>query len=237
MKCSSVPKLLGLLNDEIIFTLSIRYPSYIFLSMSGDAYSQERNTEKSVHGIINDVELLSDTDFLVCTFSSNVSYFIFYYCLLIYQQPVTCSGPCYVMTKKYQQISLQQYSFICHCRNIFSENSKLPGVLFTLFLKKCSGCRSSLIQDNLKYSQYALQINLKELIRVIRFSDRQWHLKGQQRKIVGQLKLNNFHSLIIVGILVGQKAYSNKQSAFGLVLGISTQRGILARKLNYHKPP
>ena len=45
--------------------------------MSGGEYSQERNTEKSVHGIINDVELLSDTDFLVCTFSSNVSYLIF----------------------------------------------------------------------------------------------------------------------------------------------------------------
>ena len=54
-----------------------RYPDYLFLSdndVSKSAGLSKRYSDESLHGVITDIELLSDTDFLVCTFSSQVIY-------------------------------------------------------------------------------------------------------------------------------------------------------------------
>ena len=52
-----------------------RYPAYDFLSdndVSQKAGPEDRYTDFSLHGLIADIEMLSDSDFLVCTFSSQV---------------------------------------------------------------------------------------------------------------------------------------------------------------------
>jgi len=52
-----------------------KYPDYEFLSdidVSKSAGLSSRYSDESLHGVISDIELLSDTDFLVCTFSSQV---------------------------------------------------------------------------------------------------------------------------------------------------------------------
>ena len=54
-----------------------RYPDYLFLSdndVSKSAGLSKRYSDESLHGVITDIELLSDADFLVCTFSSQVIY-------------------------------------------------------------------------------------------------------------------------------------------------------------------
>lgn len=52
-----------------------KYPEYEFLSdndVSRAAGLQRRYSDESLHGVISDIEILSDTDFLICTFSSQV---------------------------------------------------------------------------------------------------------------------------------------------------------------------
>ena len=54
-----------------------RYPEYDFVMDQnvtvGASLLSNRYSEESLRGVIIDIELLSQTDFLVCTLSSNVS--------------------------------------------------------------------------------------------------------------------------------------------------------------------
>lgn len=53
-----------------------RYPDYEFISDNSISWSaglHNRYTENSLRGVILDIHFLSQTDFLVCTFSSQVS--------------------------------------------------------------------------------------------------------------------------------------------------------------------
>lgn len=55
---------------------STRYPDYEFISDNSISWSaglHNRYTENSLRGVILDIHFLSQTDFLVCTFSSQVS--------------------------------------------------------------------------------------------------------------------------------------------------------------------
>lgn len=57
-------------------SLSFRYPDYEFISDNSISWSaglHNRYTENSLRGVILDIHFLSQTDFLVCTFSSQVS--------------------------------------------------------------------------------------------------------------------------------------------------------------------
>ena len=61
-----------------VFSSTNRYPDYEFLSdndVSKAAGLGHRYTDESLHGVISDIEILSDTDFLVCTFSSQVCFY------------------------------------------------------------------------------------------------------------------------------------------------------------------
>lgn len=52
-----------------------RYPEYEFISDNSISWSaglHNRYTENSLRGVILDIHFLSQTDFLVCTFSSQV---------------------------------------------------------------------------------------------------------------------------------------------------------------------
>ena len=52
-----------------------RYPGYKFVSdndISRKAGMQERYSDESLHGIIFDIQMLSECDYIVCTFSSQV---------------------------------------------------------------------------------------------------------------------------------------------------------------------
>lgn len=56
--------------------LFFRYPSYEFISDNSISWSaglHNRYTENSLRGVILDIHFLSQADFLVCTFSSQVS--------------------------------------------------------------------------------------------------------------------------------------------------------------------
>lgn len=57
-------------------TVPPRYPDYEFISDNSISWSaglHNRYTENSLRGVILDIHFLSQTDFLVCTFSSQVS--------------------------------------------------------------------------------------------------------------------------------------------------------------------
>jgi len=57
--------------------LPVRYPDYIVLgepSLSKSAGLASRYSETSLHGVIIDIYLLSVTDYLVCTFSSQARF-------------------------------------------------------------------------------------------------------------------------------------------------------------------
>lgn len=59
-----------------ILIFSSRYPDYEFISDNSISWSaglHNRYTENSLRGVILDIHFLSQTDFLVCTFSSQVS--------------------------------------------------------------------------------------------------------------------------------------------------------------------
>ena len=61
-------------NDIVHFFF--RYPNYEFVSdseISKSAGLESRYSDDSLHGIIFDIQMLSECDFLVCTFSSQVS--------------------------------------------------------------------------------------------------------------------------------------------------------------------
>ena len=60
---------------SVVTQLKKLYPKYAFVNdhhVSETATITKRYTDESLRGIIGDIELLSDTDFLVCTFSSQV---------------------------------------------------------------------------------------------------------------------------------------------------------------------
>lgn len=61
------------LSCHVVLT---RYPDYEFISDNSISWSaglHNRYTENSLRGVILDIHFLSQTDFLVCTFSSQVS--------------------------------------------------------------------------------------------------------------------------------------------------------------------
>ena len=77
---------LQLVGFIYIFSLALlRFPEYNFISdnnISKSAGLTSRYSEESLHGIILDIHFLANADFLVCTFSSQVSasgFFISYY--------------------------------------------------------------------------------------------------------------------------------------------------------------
>lgn len=58
------------------FNSFFRYPNYEFISDNSISWSaglHNRYTENSLRGVILDIHFLSQADFLVCTFSSQVS--------------------------------------------------------------------------------------------------------------------------------------------------------------------
>lgn len=60
------------------FSPPLRYPEYEFISDNSISWSaglHNRYTENSLRGVILDIHFLSQTDFLVCTFSSQVGVF------------------------------------------------------------------------------------------------------------------------------------------------------------------
>lgn len=62
-------------SDFVSFS---RYPNYEFISDNSISWSaglHNRYTENSLRGVILDIHFLSQADFLVCTFSSQVSIF------------------------------------------------------------------------------------------------------------------------------------------------------------------
>ena len=59
-----------------MYTNYHRYPDYDFITdriVAVNASVSKRYSEESLRGVVIDIELLSQTDFLVCTLSSNVS--------------------------------------------------------------------------------------------------------------------------------------------------------------------
>ena len=81
---------------SVVIQLKKLYPKYTFLNdhhVSKIATITRRYTDESLRGIIGDIELLSDTDFLVCTFSSQV-------CRLAYE----------IMNNKYTDASQKFHS-------------------------------------------------------------------------------------------------------------------------------
>jgi hypothetical protein len=62
------------INNCLIFYVH-RYKDYEFISdidISKSAGLGSRYSESSLHGVIFDIQMLSECDFLVCTFSSQV---------------------------------------------------------------------------------------------------------------------------------------------------------------------
>lgn len=62
-------------HDWVCPTVPSRYPDYEFISDNSISWSaglHNRYTENSLRGVILDIHFLSQTDFLVCTFSSQV---------------------------------------------------------------------------------------------------------------------------------------------------------------------
>jgi hypothetical protein len=55
-----------------------RYPGYNFVSDNDISRAagavQERYSDESLHGIIFDIQMLSECDYIVCTFSSQVEH-------------------------------------------------------------------------------------------------------------------------------------------------------------------
>lgn len=61
----------------VIVCMSYRYPDYEFISDNSISWSaglHNRYTENSLRGVILDIHFLSQTNFLVCTFSSQVTF-------------------------------------------------------------------------------------------------------------------------------------------------------------------
>ena len=60
----------------ITFSIHFRYPDYVFLndeSIAKSAGMASRYSDSSLHGVVFDIQMLSECDYLVCTFSSQVS--------------------------------------------------------------------------------------------------------------------------------------------------------------------
>jgi hypothetical protein len=73
-------------TDIIVAYLNeYRYPDYVFYGDSDVAKSAQLNTRygtQSLKGVLLDIHFLSLTDYLVCTFSSQVTIFSFVICLI-----------------------------------------------------------------------------------------------------------------------------------------------------------
>ena len=57
------------------YNIHCRYKNYEFISdqeISKSAGLNSRYTENSLHGVVFDIQILSESDYLVCTFSSQV---------------------------------------------------------------------------------------------------------------------------------------------------------------------
>ena len=70
MISSLVPKT----PDQYLY-LPLRYKNYEFISdqeISKSAGLNSRYSESSLHGVVFDIQMLSECDYLVCTFSSQV---------------------------------------------------------------------------------------------------------------------------------------------------------------------
>ena len=68
-----------ILTLNIVQYYSSRYPDYHFVSdheISKSAGLNERYSDKSLHGVIFDIHMLSECNFIVCTFSSQVKQYI-----------------------------------------------------------------------------------------------------------------------------------------------------------------
>jgi len=77
LKQSIERKLVFIATDDpsVLAQAREKYPDYLFISdndVSKSARLSSRYSDESLRGVISDIELLSDTDFLVCTFSSQV---------------------------------------------------------------------------------------------------------------------------------------------------------------------
>lgn len=60
------------------YNIPCRYKNYEFISdqeISKSAGLNSRYSENSLHGVVFDIQMLSECDYLVCTFSSQVIYF------------------------------------------------------------------------------------------------------------------------------------------------------------------
>ena len=58
------------------YNILCRYKNYEFISdqeISKSAGLNSRYTENSLHGVVFDIQMLSESDYLVCTFSSQVT--------------------------------------------------------------------------------------------------------------------------------------------------------------------
>jgi glycoprotein 6-alpha-L-fucosyltransferase len=74
-----------------IFNAICRYPNYEIYADVGIAQSAQvsnRYTDVSLYGVITDVRMLSKCDYLVCTFSSQVSFSL--YKQVIYSELQVC---------------------------------------------------------------------------------------------------------------------------------------------------
>lgn len=68
-------------HTSLLSRAPLRYPEYEFISDNSISWSaglHNRYTENSLRGVILDIHFLSQTDFLVCTFSSQVGVFVFF---------------------------------------------------------------------------------------------------------------------------------------------------------------
>ena len=65
------------MNFQVLKEVHAKYPDYIIhdnLKVVESAKETLRKSEESVLGVIHDIHLLSCTNFVVCTHSSNVSH-------------------------------------------------------------------------------------------------------------------------------------------------------------------
>ncbi|CDQ95099.1 unnamed protein product [Oncorhynchus mykiss] len=72
-------------DPSLLQEAKAKYPEYEFISDNSISWSaglHNRYTENSLRGVILDIHFLSQTNFLVCTFSSQVTFHLLSYLLL-----------------------------------------------------------------------------------------------------------------------------------------------------------
>lgn len=91
-------------DPSVLAEARLKYPGYVFISdynTTQAASLQTRFTKASLVGIVTDVHLLSQTDYLVCTFSSNV-------CRAAYELMQTFHGD---FTREVRSLDYQTFFF------------------------------------------------------------------------------------------------------------------------------